>query len=110
LANPLVVDARQTWQALQARLTAARAAADAGDRQRALNEITAPLDIDPNFLAAHSLRERILDNDKSFIQPSPPAAMPGRPTVNIPLPNPAVVPQRTPIALPQPTAAHIPFP
>jgi hypothetical protein len=57
------VDARETWQALQARLTAARAAVDEGNRDRALAEITAALAIDPNFLAAHSLRDSILEPD-----------------------------------------------
>ena len=54
------MDARETWQALQARLTNARAAFDAGDRARALNEVNAALTIDPNVLAAHSLRDRII--------------------------------------------------
>ena len=54
------MDARETWQALHARLTAARAAIDAGDRKRAFAEITAALDIDPDFLAAHSLRDCVL--------------------------------------------------
>jgi tetratricopeptide (TPR) repeat protein len=54
------VDGRATWQALQARLTAARDALVRGDRDGALAEITAALDIDPDFLAAHSLREWIL--------------------------------------------------
>jgi hypothetical protein len=54
------VDARETWQALQARLTNARAAFDAGDRTRALDEVNAALTIDPNFLAAHALRDRII--------------------------------------------------
>lgn len=54
------MDSRATWQALQARLTNARAAVEAGDRARALTEISAALDIDPDFLAAHSLRDRIL--------------------------------------------------
>ena len=54
------MDARETWQALQARLTNARAAVEAGDRARALAEIGAALDIDPDFLAALSLREQIL--------------------------------------------------
>lgn len=52
--------ARERWQALQSRLTAARAAIDAGDRQAALDEVAAALEIDPDFLAAHSLRDRIL--------------------------------------------------
>lgn len=54
------MDARERWQALQARLTAARAAADAGNRAAALAEVTAALDIDYDFLAAHALRDRIL--------------------------------------------------
>jgi tetratricopeptide (TPR) repeat protein len=48
-----------TWQALQSRLSAARAAVDAGDTDRALAEIAAALNIDPSFLAAQLLRERI---------------------------------------------------
>jgi hypothetical protein len=54
------VDARETWQALQSRLTNARTAIETGDRERALAEISAALDIDPAFLAAHSLRDGIL--------------------------------------------------
>ena len=53
------MDARERWQSLQARLTAARAAADAGNRPAALAEVTAALDIDDDFLAAHALRDRI---------------------------------------------------
>ena len=45
LATRLSVDARETWQALQARLTNARAAFDAGDRTRALDEVNAALTI-----------------------------------------------------------------
>jgi len=54
------VDARETWQALQARLKNARTAVEAGNRDGALAEIAAALAIDPDFLAAHSLRDRIL--------------------------------------------------
>lgn len=53
------MDARDRWQALQARLTAARAAVDAGNRERALKEITAALELDKDFLAAQALRDRI---------------------------------------------------
>lgn len=53
------MDARERWQALQSRLTAARTAFDAGDRGRALVEVDAALAIDPSFLAAADLRERI---------------------------------------------------
>jgi hypothetical protein len=60
LATRPVVDSRAPWQALQARLTNARAAVEAGDQARALAEISAALEIDPDFLAAHSLRDRIL--------------------------------------------------
>jgi tetratricopeptide (TPR) repeat protein len=66
------VDARDTWQALQARLTNARAAFDAGDRAGALVEVDAALTIDPNFLAAQSLRERILVAPAG-LGPTPPA-------------------------------------
>jgi len=54
------VNARERWQALQARLTAAQAYESAGDRKSALREIDAALELDPNFLAAHSLKERLL--------------------------------------------------
>ncbi len=54
------MDARARWHALQARLTAARAALDTGDRTKALAEITAALELDRDFLAAHALHDRIL--------------------------------------------------
>ena len=69
------MDARETWQALQARLTNARAAVDAGDRDGALAEIASALEIDPDFLAAHSLRDRILAApDVASSPPVPPSA------------------------------------
>ena len=69
------MDARERWQALQGRLTGARAALDAGDRAAALAEVTAALEIDAEFLAAHALRDRILGMDDAPSQPasSPPA-------------------------------------
>lgn len=54
------VNARETWQALQAQLSNARAALEAGDQARALDEVNGALTIDPNFLAALSLRDRII--------------------------------------------------
>jgi len=54
------VNPRERWQALQARLTAARSALEAGDREQALAEVNAALELDPNFLAAVSLRERLV--------------------------------------------------
>ena len=68
------MDSRATWQALQARLTNARAAVEAGDRARALAEISAALDIDPDFLAAHSLRDRILAASEAASPSQAPAA------------------------------------
>lgn len=74
------MDARERWQALQARLTAARAAVDAGDRDTALAEIAAALDLDKDFLAAHSLRDCILtlpaDGAPPPLAPAEPAARP----------------------------------
>jgi tetratricopeptide (TPR) repeat protein len=67
------VDARETWQALQARLTNARAAFDLGDRTRALDEVNAALTIDPNYLAAHALRDRIIATPAG-VAPSGPAS------------------------------------
>ena len=54
------MEARQRWEALQAHLKAARTACDAGDRDSALEHVDAALAIDPSFLAAHWLRERVL--------------------------------------------------
>jgi tetratricopeptide (TPR) repeat protein len=54
------VDPKERWQALQAHLGAARAFVNAGDRARALQQIDAALRIDPEYLAAQTLRERIL--------------------------------------------------
>jgi hypothetical protein len=54
------VDQRERWQALQSHLTAARGCLDAGDRTKALEAVDAALAIDADFLAAHSLRDRIL--------------------------------------------------
>lgn len=85
------MNARERWQALQARLTAARAFADAGDRKGALKEIDAALSLDPNFLAALSLRDRIL---------SEPAAIPSA-TRTAPV---AAAPLSAPIS-PAPAAA-----
>jgi tetratricopeptide (TPR) repeat protein len=57
------VDTKLRWQALQARLTATRAFVAAGDRARALEEITAALEIDPEFLAAQTFRDRLVSGD-----------------------------------------------
>jgi len=54
------VDARHSWDALHAELAAARTAIDAGDRSKALEHVDAALSIDPNFVAAHWLRDHLL--------------------------------------------------
>jgi hypothetical protein len=64
---------RERWQALQAHLAAARAFADAGDQQHALVEVRAALALDPDFLAAQSLRDRIINKPAP---PTPGAAPP----------------------------------
>jgi len=78
------VTARDQWQALQSRLIAARAALDRCDRDGALAEVTAALDLDPNFLAAHSLRDRILSGEivAGAVSAAPP---PGEVSVSRPL-------------------------
>src|ERR1044072_9199631 len=53
------VDPRQQLQALQTHMISAHAALDAGDRASALEHIEAALVIDPNFLAAQTLRDRL---------------------------------------------------
>lgn len=54
------VDAKDRWQALQAQLARAQDCLRAGDRAGALAAIDSALAIDPNFLAAHALRERTI--------------------------------------------------
>jgi hypothetical protein len=71
------VNARERWQALQARLTAAQAFESAGDRRNALKEIDAALQLDPDFLAAHSLRERLL-TEAPIRPPAPNDIQPAR--------------------------------
>jgi tetratricopeptide (TPR) repeat protein len=66
LAPRLLVDQRERWQALQSHLSTARALVDAGDRAKALEAIDAALAIDPDFLAAHSLRDCILAPSAAF--------------------------------------------
>ena len=68
--------AREQWQALQSRLVGARAALERGDRDGALAEVTAALELDPNFLAAHSLRDRILSGDIIAAAAAPAAPQP----------------------------------
>jgi hypothetical protein len=77
------VDARERWQALQSRLTAARTALEHGDRDRARIEVEAALAIDPSFLAAAALRERILGSEV------PSSAIPGSRVQNAKIPEPA---------------------
>jgi tetratricopeptide (TPR) repeat protein len=89
------VDARETWQALQARLTNARAAFDAGDRTRALDDVNAALRIDPNYLAAHALRERIIATPVG-VAPSGPVSPSAPPEPRMP----AVAPPEPVAALP----------
>jgi tetratricopeptide (TPR) repeat protein len=78
------VDPRQHLKALQAQVAAARAAFDAGDRAKALEHLDQALLIDPSFLAAQSLRERVLSSSPApvafaptpHVQPPPAAKRP----------------------------------
>jgi hypothetical protein len=67
------VQGRETIQALQARIAAARAAAARGDREAALAEAAAALAIDPGCAAAQMLRDE-LRAGASFAPASPAAA------------------------------------
>jgi tetratricopeptide (TPR) repeat protein len=64
------VDSRQHLKALQAQVAAARAAFDAGERDKALQHLDQALSIDPSFLAAQSLRERVLASAPAPVTPS----------------------------------------
>jgi len=74
------VDARERWQALQAHLNVARASLEAGDRVRALEAVSAALAIDPEFLAALALRDRIL----TWTDPPAPARPPSPAPISAP--------------------------
>jgi tetratricopeptide (TPR) repeat protein len=65
------VDPRQHLQTLQAEVAAARAAFSAGDRTKALQHLDQALSIDPSFLAAQSLRERVLAGPLGPAAPAP---------------------------------------
>jgi hypothetical protein len=70
------VDQRERWQALQSHLTTARGFVDGGDRAKALEAIDAALAIDPDFLAAQSLRDRILAPPEPAAPVPPPEPAP----------------------------------
>lgn len=93
------VSARETWQSLQRHLSAARGFLEAGDHARALDEADAALAIDSQFLAAQSLRERILAagaHDGPACRSAPPLTAPpvthGDPLADFPL-RPAATPR-----------------
>jgi hypothetical protein len=81
------VNGRDTFQALQAHLAAAHAAAERGDRAAALARVDAALAIDPQFLAAQALRARLLADEPSpssaprVAQALPPTEVAGAPIV-----------------------------
>lgn len=54
------VEARERWEALQSNLRQARTAYAAGDRLGALAAVDAALELDPQYLAAQSLRSQVL--------------------------------------------------
>jgi hypothetical protein len=87
------VDSREQFKALQAHVAAARAAFEAGDRNLALEHLDHVQAIDPSFLAAQSLRERVLAAPLV-------GSTSGRPTQ--PESTPLNTPERTPIRSPAP--------
>jgi hypothetical protein len=54
------VDARERWHALQQHLNRARSASDAGDLETALRYVDAALALDPQFLAAQTLKDELV--------------------------------------------------
>jgi tetratricopeptide (TPR) repeat protein len=65
------VEDRNRWKALQSEVAGARAAFSSGDRDKAIAHLDAALAIDPSFLAAQSLRERILAPHEEPVRPAP---------------------------------------
>jgi tetratricopeptide (TPR) repeat protein len=87
------VDHRQRWQALQAQLTIARTQLDADDPIGALAAVDQALALDPDFLAAQALRERILSiSPAALLSATRPARIaPPAPPVS-PVPPAAIIP------------------
>lgn len=91
------MDPRERWQTLQGRLTAARYAVDDGDLATAMREVTAALELDPDFLAAQALRDRILKmsaapvahargrRQPALAKPAPPPSVPVSPVHTAPV-------------------------
>jgi len=69
------VESREAWSALQSHLATARIRLEAGDYSAALEAVDAVLAIDPAFLAAHSLRQRI-ELDRANASTPPEASRP----------------------------------
>jgi len=90
------VDQRERWQALQSHLSTARARVDTGDLARALEAIDAALAIDPDFLAAHSLRDRILASQAARAEAAP---APTTPIAPVHVDNATAKPARAPSAV-----------
>lgn len=92
------MDPRQRWQALQAQLTTARAQLEAGDPVGALAAVDQALTLDPDFLAAQALRDRIVSLSRAALlsATSPP---PLAPPVSIVPPAPVVPVPPVPVAV-----------
>jgi hypothetical protein len=78
------VHPRERWQALQTTLTAARSAVERGDQAAALAAVDEALQLDPNFLAAQALRNRIVAGElvPTSIPVAPAAAIAPAPVVS----------------------------
>jgi hypothetical protein len=87
------VDPRARRQALHEHLSQARAAWETGDRPAALRAVEAALRLDPDFLAAQALRDRIARGDAPqriapaapFRNAAPPAAPAAAPDTSVPV-------------------------
>ncbi len=77
LARLRVVNPRERWQTLQSHLSEARGALAKRDKTTALEHIEAALAIDPEFLAARMLRDRVMSPEpESRITPPPQPPVP----------------------------------
>jgi len=89
---PVTVNPRERWQTLQSHLSAARGALATGAKASALEHIEAALVIDPEFLAARMLRDRVTSPE------------PETPAITSSTPQAGVV---TEVAAAPPTVAHV---
>jgi hypothetical protein len=82
------VNAREQWRTLHALLTSARSRFEEGDRAAAIEAVRTALALDPDFLAAQSLLDRILEPEAAGTVEPPVTAIEKSVRAEVPAPAP----------------------